>query len=306
MSLLHGVEFFTTTVEAGSFVAAARRLKVTPSAVSRRIARLERELGVPLLARTTRSLRVTDDGQAFYERCARIVTELREARDVMMRARTKPSGILRVDVPVSLGRIVIGRSIGRFVAAYPEIRLDLTLRDQLVDPIAEGLDVLVRIGRLGDSTLIARKLGESRIVSCAAPSYLRRFGTPKTPADLARHRCLGYVREGRPAPFELAADGGTIAAPVEGPFHANDAELLRDVAVAGKGIVALFDFVVRDALDAGALVPVLPEHTWPSWPIHALYPKNRHLLPKVAVLLDFLTKLFDGRRRGARAIRARS
>ncbi len=299
MSLLHGVEFFTTTVEAGSFAAAARRLNVTPSAVSRRIAGLERELGVPLLARTTRSLRVTDDGRAFYERCVRIVAELREARDVMARARTKPSGIVRVDAPVALGRIVLGPSIGRFLSLYPEIHLDLTLRDQFVDPIAEGLDVLVRIGDRGDSALIARRLGESHVVCCASPSYLRRFGTPKAPADLVRHRCLGYLREGRPTPFEFAVESGTIATPVDGPFHANDAELLRELALAGKGIVALFDFVVRDAVDAGALVPILGERKWPSWPIHALYPKNRHLLPKVAVLLDFLTKLFVPRARAS-------
>ncbi len=296
MSILPGVEVFTTTVEAGSFAAAARRLRVTPSAVSRRIAGLERELGVPLFFRTTRSLRATDDGRAFYERCVRILAELREARDVMARARTKPSGTVRLDAPVALGRAVIGPAIARLVGRYPDLRVDLTLRDQLVDPIAEGLDVLVRIGHLADSTLIARRLGESRIVCCASPAYLRRRGAPSTPADLGSHACLGYLREGRPGPFELA----TVGAPaplVDGPFHSNDVELLRDLALAGNGVVALFDFVVRDAVEAGALVPVLDAYWAPPWPIHALYPKNRHLLPKVAVLLDLLTKLFAPRRR---------
>lgn len=306
MTLFHGIELFTATVEAGSFAAAARRLKVTPSAVSRRVAGLERDLGVPLIARTTRSLRLTDDGRAFYERCARIVAELREARDVMARARTKPSGTVRVDAPVALGRLVIGPSLPRLLGAYPEIRLDLTLRDSWVDPIAEGLDVLVRIGDRGDSSLIARRLGESHVICCASPSYLRRKGSPATPADLVRHDCLGYLREGRPAPFKFAAEGGALVSSVEGPFHANDGEVLRELALAGKGIVALFDFIVRDALEAGKLVPVLREHAASPWPIHALYPKSRHLLPKVAVVLDFLTDVLGKqRRRSSRAGRRR-
>ncbi|AKV04270.1 Transcriptional regulator, LysR family [Labilithrix luteola] len=288
---LEGIEFLTAAVAAGSFAAAARRLGVTPSAVSRRVAQLERDLGVPLLARTTRSLRLTNDGQAFHERCVRILEELREARDTIARATKKPAGLLRVDAPVALGRAVLAPKLKRFLDRYPEIRLDLTLRDHFVDPVAEGLDVLVRIGSLGESNLIARKLGASRILHVATPSYLKRNGTPKNLKDLARHDCLGYLRDGRPAAFKFVAGDSTLATEIEGSFNANDAEVLKQLVIGGQGIAALFDFLVRDELASGQLVEVLDQHPGTMWPIHALYPRNRHLLPKVGVFLDFLTTL---------------
>lgn len=291
MGTLDGIEFLTTTVEAGSFAAAARRLGVTPSAVSRRVAQLERELGVPLLARTTRSLRLTDDGRAFHERCVRILEELRDARDAMARASGRPSGVLRLDAPIALGRKVVTPKLPQFIERYPEIRVDLTLRDQFVDPIAEGLDVLVRIGALGESTLIARRLGASRIVHCASPSYVRKHGAPKTPRDLEHHRCLGYLREGRPTPFRFTSGEGVLDVDIAGPCHASDADVIHQLALAGKGIAALFDFIVADDLASGRLVTVLDDYPTTTWPIHALYPKNRHLLPKVRVFLDYLGEL---------------
>ncbi len=289
---LDGIEFLTTTVEAGSFAAAARRLGVTPSAVSRRVAQLERELGVPLLARTTRSLRLTHDGEAFYQRCVRVLSELREAKEAIARATKKPAGLLRVDAPVALGRALLVPALPRFLERYPEIRLDLTLRDHFVDPVAEGLDVLLRIGSLGESNLIARKLGASRIGHYASPAYVKRRGTPKTPRDLARHHCIGYLRDGRPAPLKFVGDGAETTAEIAGPFNTNDATSLLEIAIAGKGIAALFDFLAHAAVERGELVRVLEKYPGSTWPIHALYPKNRHLLPKVGVFLDFVSKLF--------------
>ncbi|MGK3982536.1 LysR family transcriptional regulator [Sorangium sp. So ce136] len=305
MISLAAIELLVATVESGSFSRAARRLGVTPSAVSRRVMRLEQELGVALLARTTRTLRLTEDGQAFYARCVRIVEELGEATEALARASKKPVGLLRVDAPVTLGREVIAPSLPRFSARYPDVRVNLTLRDQHVDPVAEGLDLLVRVGRLGDSSLVARRLGASRIVHCAAPSYIARRGAPARPADLARHDCVGYLRDGRPAAFQFpTADGDAVLeVPISGPFHANDADVLKRLAIAGSGIVAMFDFLVKDALAEGTLVTVLEEFPTMSWPIHALYPKNRHLLPKVRVFVDFLAELFapsGAMRRGER------
>ncbi|WP_437338513.1 LysR family transcriptional regulator [Sorangium sp. So ce394] len=302
MISLAAIELLVATVETGSFSRAARRLGVTPSAVSRRVMRLERELGVALLARTTRSLRLTDDGQAFYARCVRIVEELGEATEAIARASTKPVGLLRVDAPVTLGREVIAPSLPRFSARTPDVRVHLTLRDQHVDPVAEGLDLLVRIGQLGDSSLVARRLGASRIVHCAAPSYIARRGAPQAPADLARHDCVGYLRDGRPDPFRFPTGDGdaVLDVPISGPFHANDADVLKRLALAGSGIVAMFDFLVKDALAEGTLVTVLEEARTMSWPIHALYPKNRHLLPKVRVFVEYLAEVFapSGARRG--------
>lgn len=294
MISLAAIELLVATVETGSFSRAARRLGVTPSAVSRRVMRLEQELGVALLARTTRSLRLTDDGQAFYARCVRIVEELGEATEAIARASKKPVGLLRVDAPVALGRGVIAPGLPRFAARYPDVRVNLTLRDQHVDPVAEGLDLLVRIGPLGDSSLVARRLGASRIVHCAAPSYIARRGAPATPADLARHDCVGYLRDGRPSGFRfLTGDGDAVLeVPISGPFHANDVDVLRHLAIAGSGIIAMFDFLAKDALAEGTLVTVLDEFPTTTWPIHALYPKNRHLLPKVRVFVDFLAEIF--------------
>ncbi|NUP12185.1 MAG: LysR family transcriptional regulator [Polyangiaceae bacterium] len=303
MAMLEGIEFLTTAVETGSFAAAARRLGVTPSAVSRRIARLEEDLGVPILARTTRSLRLTNDGQAFHDRCVRILQELTEAKEVIARASKKPSGTLRVDAPIALGRAIIAPALPRFLDRYPEIRLDLTLRDQFVDPVAEGLDVLVRIGRLGESNLIARKLGESAILHVASPRYLKKHGTPKLPKDLANHDCLGYLREGQPAAFKFVIDGTLHVSDISGPCHTNDADVLRQLALAGIGIVAVFDFLARDPIQTGALQVVLGNYPSATWPIHALYPKNRHLVPKVSVFLDFLSELFRaGENRSLRGV----
>jgi LysR family transcriptional regulator for bpeEF and oprC len=306
---LAGIELFTATAAAGSFAAAARRLGVTPSAVSRRVAQLEAELGAPLFARTTRTLRLTDDGRAFNERCLRILEELREARDAIARTRGRPAGVVRVDAPIALGRDAIAPRVPALLAAYPELRLELTLRDQRVDAVAEGLDILVRIGDPGDSTLIGRKLATSYLTVCAAPAYLRRRGTPRTPADLARHDCLSYLREGRPAPWRFASAAGGQDVAVTGRYHANDAELLRACAIAGHGVVMVFDFLVRDAIAAGQLVPLLADHPSIAWPIHALYPRNRHLVPKVAVVLDHLAESFGApprprRSGGRRALRA--
>ncbi|WP_437993908.1 LysR family transcriptional regulator [Sorangium sp. So ce145] len=305
MISLAAIELLVATVETGSFSGAARRLGVTPSAVSRRVMRLEQELGVALLARTTRSLRLTDDGQAFYARCVRIVEELGEATEAIARASKKPVGLLRVDAPVALGRDVIAPSLPRFAARYPDVRINLTLRDQHVDPVAEGLDLLVRIGPLGDSSLVARRLGASRLVHCAAPSYIARRGAPATPADLAGHDCVGYLRDGRPTGFRfLTGDGDAVLeVPISGPFHANDVDVLRHLAIAGSGIIAMFDFLAKDALAEGTLVTVLDEFPTTTWPIHALYPKNRHLLPKVRVFVDFLAEIFappSPERRGER------
>lgn len=298
--MLDDLEVLTHTVDAGSFAAAARRLGLTPSAVSRRIAHLEAELGVPLLSRTTRSLRLTDDGRAFHARCVQILEQLHEARAVLAHASQKPRGVLRVDAPAALGRRMLATQLPRFLERYPEVRLDLTLRDQFVDPIAEGLDLLIRIGRLGDSTLIARRLGAARIVHCASPAYLRRRGHPATPAALVDHDCIGYLREGQPAAFTFDGPDGVTELAIAGHAHTNDADVLHSLAVAGRGIGALFDFLIADELARGTLVEVLPAFPSTIWPIHALYPKNRHLLPKVAAFLEFLEDQFDAHPRGRR------
>src|SRR6478736_2918007 len=176
--MIDGIHFLVVSVEAGSFAAAARKLGVTPSAVSRRVAQLEHDLGVALLARTTRSLRLTHDGQAFFDRCVHAMQELEEAQASLARVRENPSGLLRVETSTNLGRVIIGPSLPEILDRYPDVSVHMTLRDQLVDPVVEGVDVLVRIGPLSDSSLIARRLAESRLVRCASPSFVNDPAAP--------------------------------------------------------------------------------------------------------------------------------
>lgn len=292
---LAGIEFFVAAVAGGSFAAGAKALGVTASAVSRRVAALEEGFGVQLLARTTRTLRLTSDGAAFYDRCTRILEEMREARDAFARVKRTAAGLLRVEVPLSLGRFVIAPALPRFLSQYPQVRVDLTLRDQLVDPVTEGLDLLVRIGGLSDSSLIAKKLGESRIVHCASPAYLKRHSAPRSPRDLERHARLGYLREGRAAPFFLGETDELQPFPVSGPVNANDSSVLLGLAIAGHGIGAFFDFMAKPAVARGELELVLEDFESTRQPIHALYPPNRHLLPKVRVFIEFLSRVFAGK-----------
>jgi len=289
--MIDDIRFLVLAVEAGSFAGAARKLGITPSAVSRRIAALEEELGVALLARTTRSLRLTHDGQAFHDRCVRALDELDEARDALAHAKRKPSGLLRVETSVNLGRSIVGPSLPAFLERYPDVKVHLSLRDQLVDPVAEGIDLLVRIGPLADSSLIARKLGESRLVRCASPGYLRKHKRPKVPSDLISHNCLGYLDQGRPRSYTFDSGSGPFSQDVDGSCHVNDGEVLKQLAVAGCGIVTLFDFIAREAIAEKKLVTLLDEFSTLTWPIHALYPPNRHLLPKVRVFLDHIAKV---------------
>ncbi|MCY1082509.1 LysR family transcriptional regulator [Archangium lansingense] len=294
MKSLANIEAFVRAVEQGDFTRAARTLGLTPSAVSRRVARLEEELGLALFRRTTRALRLTDDGRAFYDRCRRVLSELEEAQEAMTRVRAKPTGRLRVDAPQVLGQLILVPALPRFFKQYPGIQLELTLRDYLVDPVVEGVDVLLRIGTLRDSGMMARKLGVTRMVACASPGYLRHHGRPRTPEDLSTHHCLGFLRESGPVPWRMS----TGEYEVTGPFHVNQGASLRDAAVAGLGICWLFDFMVAEELASGKVVPVLEEYACDERPIHALYSENRHLLPKVRVFLDFAASLLAKPRRG--------
>lgn len=293
MKSLANIEAFVRAVEQGDFTRAARSLGLTPSAVSRRIASLEEELGLALFRRTTRALRLTDDGRAFYERCRRVLGELEEAQEAMTRVRTRPTGRLRVDAPQVLGQLILVPSLPRFFKQYPGIELELTLRDYLVDPVTEGIDVLLRVGTLRDSGMMARKLGVTRMVACAAPGYLKHHGRPRKPEDLSTHHCLGFLRESGPVPWRMS----TGEYEVKGPFHVNQGASLRDAAMAGLGICWLFDFMVAEELASGKLVPVLEEYACDERPIHALYSENRHLLPKVRVFLDFAASLLAKTRR---------
>ncbi|AKU98419.1 Transcriptional regulator, LysR family [Labilithrix luteola] len=292
MDLLGDISVFVRTIDTGSFTAAARTLGVTPSAVSRRIAHLESELGTRLIQRSTRSLRVTEDGVAFYERCTRLLNDFEAAKHSLVRARTAPRGILRVDVPVLLGRRIIAPAMPRFLARYPQLRVDLSLSDVFIDPVVAGVDLIVRIGSKPSSGLVGRRLGVAHSVICGAPSLLRERGHPTSIDDLARFPCVGNLRDGKPEPWPLRGPDGPCEVPISGPFHADDSDVQLDAAVRGVGLVRGLDILVSNELRAGTLEEVLPELRFLQRPIDALYPSGRSVSAKVRAYVDFLVELF--------------
>lgn len=278
---------FTRVVDAHSFTRAARSLGITPSGVSRAIARLEQRLGVLLLRRTTRSLSLTEEGAAYYERCKRILVELDDAETALSRAQHEPRGRLRVDAPTVLGR-VLGPALAPFLARHPELAVDLSVRDHLIDPTAEGIDVTLRMAELRDTDLVSRNLGGLRMVVAGSPRYLANHGRPRRPDDLAHHQLVGFLSGGAALPWRFRGDRELA---VTGRLQTNSADVRRDLAVAGFGLIQVWAFHIADELVRGRLEVVLVDHERPPRPVHALYARHRAGLPKVRVFLDWAQEI---------------
>jgi DNA-binding transcriptional LysR family regulator len=290
MDMLGALAVFVRAAEAGSLSAAARHFHMTPSAVSRSVARLEHELDARLLVRTTHAVTLTETGRTFYERAARIVAELAEAREIVEHERKRPRGTLRVDAPLGFGRVVLQPLLAGFLSRHRDLRIELSLRDAFVDPVAEGVDVLVRLGEPAEASLAVRKLGVARMTIAGAPRYLRRHGLPRSVEDLARHECLGFLRDGRPRPWLLSRGGDTVEIVPRGRFATDNAETLRAAAVDGLGLVCLLDFMVRPDVEAGRLRTILDGKCVETRPIYAVQPFHRHPSPKVRAFIDFLVE----------------
>ncbi|MGF6723243.1 DNA-binding transcriptional LysR family regulator [Paraburkholderia sp. GAS41] len=284
---LEDMRIFVATVDAHNFTAAASRLSLSKQFVSRRVMALEEALGVRLLIRNTRKLAVTELGQEFYERARRILTEVTDAEQAMSLRRASPHGLLRVSAPMSFGMVHLSPLVAMFLKKHPDVRFDMELSDRTVDVVGEGFDMAIRIGILADSTLIAQKLAEVRMVACCSPQYLRRRGTPAAPADLERHACLLYGHGG-PAIWDLVEDGVHKAVEVHGPLRANNGELIRDAAIAGLGIARLPDFIVSAGIKAGQLVAVLEPFLPRASALYAVYPQHRQSSTTIQAFTVFL------------------
>ena len=293
MDNLSGMAVFAQVVESRSFTKAAQRLGMSKAAVSKQVSRLEERLGARLLNRTTRRLSLTEIGAAFYERCARIVAEAEEAELAVTRLHAAPRGTLRVDAPLSFGLQYLAPILPDFMVQNPELSVDLTFNDRFVDLVEEGYDVAVRIARLPDSSLIARKLSESRSVVCAAPAYWQRRGRPAHPADLAAHDCFAYSYLATRNEWRFRGPDGPASVRISGSLTANNGDVLREAALAGLGVVMLPLFMVCDDLRAGRLEPVLRDFQSDPAGIHAVYPHNRHLSAKVRAFIDHLVAALD-------------
>lgn len=284
---------FVRAVETGGFSAAARDLGLTPSALSKLVGRLEDRLGVRLLHRTTRRLQLTAEGETFLNRARPILTALDEAEAEVAAAGAQPRGLLRVNCGSAFGRHQLTPAIPRFLEKYPEIELDLTIDDLAPVPIDERYDLTLRIGALDESSVVARRICNLERVICAAPAYLERHGTPRTPDDLQRHNCLWITSLPALRRWPFDTDDGIRVVHISGNVAANNAETVLQLAVAGVGITRLTDVIVGDALRRGALVPILTEwHHVEPVPLFATYPSGRHLAPKVRAMMDFLVEQF--------------
>ena len=288
-----GMAVFARVVEANSFTEAARRLGMSKAAVSKQVSKLEERLGARLLNRTTRRLSLTEVGAAFYERCARIVAEAEEAELAVTRLNATPRGTLRIDAPVNFGMQYLAPLLPPFMLQHPDLRVDMSFNDRFVDLVEEGCDLAVRIGQLPDSSLVARKLAETRSVICAAPSYWDRHGRPGDPSDLANHDCFAYSYLATGSEWRLQGPGGEVAVRVSGSLAANNGDVLRQAAVAGLGVVAMPVFIVCDDLRKGRLEPVLRDWEAATRGIYAVYPHNRHLSAKVRAFIDHLVDALE-------------
>ena len=298
---------FAAIVERGSFIAAARALKVPKTTVSRRIDDLEARLGVRLLQRTTRTLSLTEAGQTFHVHCLRILSEINEAEDAIGQLAAAPRGTLTVTAPFAIGASYLARALPAFLRRYPEIRVALVIRNDLVDLVAENIDLAVRVSNPGDSGLVSRSLGAVQSVVVASPAYLAEAGVPQSFADLAQHCTLALNHRdeysGRYFWGLQRVDGvvrkRTVGAEEERAainpvFTANDPEPLCQAALVGQGIACLPYLLVGRAIKSGALTQLFPGWASAPVPIHAVYPSRRGLQPKVRVFVDFLIEEFAG------------
>ncbi len=289
---LSSMAIFAKVVEAKSFTGAAAELGMSKSAVSKHISRLEDRLGARLLNRTTRRLSLTETGAAFYDRCARVVAEAEEAELAVTRLQSEPRGTLRVNAPVSFGALHLAPAIPDFLARYPELHVDLTLNDRFVDLVEDGFDMAIRIARLTDSSLIARRLAPDRRVVCGTPAYFARAGEPEVPEDLMRHNCISYAYMSVQDQWQFVEGASTRSIAVEGNFRANNGDAMRAAVLGGIGVAMLPAFLVGEDLKAGRIKAVLERYTPGRTSIHAVYPHNRHLSAKVRAFVDFLAERF--------------
>jgi LysR family transcriptional regulator for bpeEF and oprC len=292
MDNLGGILAFVRAAEARSFTKAARQLGLSPSGVSKAISRLEDQFKVRLLHRTSRSVTMTPEGTAFYERCRQIMTDLKDAELLLSDAREAPHGVLRVTLPLSVGRMHLARVLPEFAQRYPDLTVEASFTDRLVDLIEEGYDVAVRMGKPPDSRVIARKLAAGTLITCAAPAYLKRHGTPRNPEDLAGHNCIRFVvpSTGRAQDWKFQRDGKRFSVAVSGDLTLDHAEALVEAALAGTALIQISSFVTAAALRDGDLKAVLRGFQVESPAIWVMYPQNRHLTPRVRAFVDFLVE----------------
>jgi len=292
MDQLTAMRIFTRVVQTGSFSAVARELGVGQSTVSKRLAALEVKLGTRLLARTSRKLSLTEVGSDYYERCLQILIEVDEAEACAISMTGNPKGLLRVSVPVSFGQRHVIPHLPEFLRTYSNVTLDIKLIDHHADLVAEGIDVAIRIGILEDSSLLFRRLGDSPRLLVASKTYLDKWGRPRHPDQLKDHNCLVYSLLSTGNIWHFQSQGKNFTVHVKGTFRANNSDAVRQMALAGSGIMVLPKWMSQPHIQNGELEVILQEYAPQGFPIQAVYPPNRYVPSKVRSFVSFLQQAF--------------
>ena len=292
MDRLEAMDIFVRIVETGSFSAVARDLGTTQPTISKQITALERRLKTRLLERSTRSLNVTASGTTYYERCKRILEDVKAVEGALGRLQSSLTGTLHVNGSIALGQLFLTPLLLEFQRRYPELTVELTLNDRYIDLVEEGVDVAVRLGRLADSNLVARRLGATRRVLVATRTYLDAHGTPQEPAQLARHNCLLYAYLSTGNEWTFRGPQGDLRVHVHGNFKANNGHSIREAMLAGAGVALTPDWLVHEELQSGNVVALLPEFAPAPLEVNAVYPSGRHVSAKLRTFVDFLQEQF--------------
>jgi DNA-binding transcriptional LysR family regulator len=293
MDRLSAMEVFTNVVEFEGFSAAASHLGISRASVSKQVIQLEESLGARLLNRTTRRVSVTEVGEAYYERCKRVLAEVEEADLLVEQLHSEPRGTLKVSAPMSFGVAHLGPAVSDFLSEYRELSISLTLNDRFTDLIEEGFDIAIRIAQSADSSLIARRLSGVRCVMTATPEYLERKGVPTKPQDLSGHQCLSYSYLASGLEWSIFGPNGATSVKVSGPLKTNNGEVLLQAARQNLGVAFLPNFLVREDIQAGVLVPVLEQYRLPELSVYAVSPPNRFPARKVQAFIAFLAERFE-------------
>lgn len=292
MNKLDLMKAFIAVVDEGSFTAAAEKLETSPQLVSKYVSALEKELSLRLLQRTTRKVAVTEVGRAYYERSRQILWDIEELEQSVQEENKRPSGLLRISAPMSFATLHLGQAVADFQNKYSDVQIDLQLNDRKVDIVEEGFDLALRIGQLSSSSLIAKRIAPIRLVTCASPDYLTKYGTPLTPEDLTKHRYLHYSYRDNAGPLMSGTQKAFPSLKEQRHIIANNGEVLAKAAIAGAGIVVQPTFIVGPAIAQEKLSIILSDYEPEPLGLYALYAHRRYLSSKVRSFIDFLSSYF--------------
>lgn len=295
MDRWHAINAFINVLELRSYTAAARKLGLSRSHLSKQITSLEDDLGVRLLSRTTRHVSPTDIGEAYYDVCSRAVRDVESAEADLGALRRMPHGRLKMLAPKSLAVLALADVSRKFVDSYPGLELSIFIEDELLDIVEHGFDLALRFGEQRDSTLVARKIASFPLLPCASPAYLRKHGVPRKPSDLTRHDCLRHVGMAKDSVWRFQDDNEELKIAVRGRISSNSTVFLRECVLHGEGIALMPSYSVETDIKAKRLKPLLAKYPTTSLPLYVVHPSHRHLTTKIRLCVDFLVDWFGGR-----------